>query len=854
MNPQGLPAAPPTSFGSKLAIIRLDFCGENARRIVDRIWQDVKYAFRALRKSPGFALIAIVTLGLGMAVNTTIFSLVNGIILRPLPAPHPDQITVLTLKQGAKDPNNRISFLDFQDLQKQPGLFSDLFAYNVTLAGITVDGRGDHCLVSGVTGNYFSSLGLQPALGRLIRPDEGQTPGSAPVVDLSYRYWQKRFNGDPNVIGKQVDINNHPATIIGVTPKDFHGTYFILDMDAFVPYTAPFYDSSDAAQRAWTQRGQRDLILMGRLKPGVTTKEATASMQVEAHRLAAEYPDTDKDDSIQVYPEWLARPDPTPDNTLATAAIAFMALAALVLLVACFNIANVLLVRATVRQREMAIRAALGAGRARLVRQHLSESFLLALLGGIAGLVMATWADGFFSLLRLTSQVPLYMNFSPDYRVYLFAFAAVLLTGVIVGIIPALRVARTDVSSVLHEGGRGSSDGPRRHFVRNVLVAAQVAGSLLLLVVAGLFTRSLGNAQHVDLGFNPSHILIVSLAPDEVGYQDPQSREFYREVLTRVRALPGVVSAAEAFSFPMGSISSQDQIVIEGHPLAPGEEPPAVSNNIVTPGYFQMMQVPLLKGRVFTDADNDKAPQVVVINQTMAKTFWPNEDPVGKRFTVLEDKKKLVEVVGVVRDEKYKGITETPEPYYFAPLDQNSVPFETLQLRTAVPPETLVVPIENAIREIGPTVPISQVQTMTDALNGGNGYFLYRFGAQVTGTMGLLGLILAVVGVYSVVSYAAAQRTHEIGIRMALGAEPKNILGLVLRQGLAITAIGIVVGLVVSFGGTRAFASMFVGVGAADPLTYILVVALLVGVALLACWLPARRATRVSPLTALRYE
>ena len=821
---------------------------------MDKFWQDLKHGFRALQKSPGFTVIAVVTLGLGMAINTTIFSLVNGILLRPLPVPHPEQVTVLTMAQGEKDPNPRFSLPDVQDLQKDPAPFQELFAYNVTLAGIAVDGRGDHCLVSRVTGNYFTALGLQPALGRLIRPDEGATPGGASVAVLTYRYWKTRFNGDPGVIGKQVEISDHPATIIGVTPKDFHGTYYALEMDAFVPVTAPLYDSDDAAQRMWTQRGLRSMTLMGRLKPGVTPKEATAAMQVDAQRLAKEYPATDKDSSIRVYPERLARPDPDPDGTIPAVAAAFMGLAALVLLVACFNVANVLLVRATVRQREMAIRAALGAGRGRLVRQHLAESFLLALLGGSLGLILAGWADGFFNHLPLSTEVPLHLDFSPDARVYLFAFGAVLLTGLIVGVIPALRVARTDVSTVLHEGGRGSSAGPKRQFARNVLVAAQVAGSLMLLVVAGLFTRSLGNAQHMDFGFNPDHVMNFALAPDEVGYKDAQSIEFYRDLLTRVRALPGVTSAALAFSIPTGAIGSSDQVEIEGHPLAAGEPPPSIFNNYVSAGYFETMQIKLMKGRFFTGADSEKAPQVAIINQTMAKTYWPNDDPIGKRFTVKSDKSKVVEVVGVVQDVRFKGVGDDITPFFFLPLDQNFVPFLTLQVRTSVPPESLAAAIQRTIHEAGPSVPISNVQTMTNAMNGANGFFLYRFGAQVTGVMGLLGLILAVVGVYSVVSYAAAQRTHEIGIRMALGADQGNILGLVLRQALVIIGAGIVIGLALSFGGARVFANMFVGVGAADPLTYVLVVGTLLLVALVACGVPAYRAMRVSPLTALRYE
>lgn len=815
---------------------------------------DVKYAFRALRKSPGFAAIAIVTLGLAMAVNTTIFSLVNGMILRPLPVPHPSEITVLTLQNGAKDTNNRISFADFQDLQKPTQAFSDLFAYEVTLSGVTADGRGDHCLISRVTGNYFSALGVQPALGRLILPSEGQTTGANPVVVISYDYWQRRFGGDPGIVGKQVNISDHPGTIIGVTQKNFHGTNYILEMDAYVPITAPFYDSDDSAHREWTDRMQRSLTMMGRLQPGVSIKEANASMAVAAHRLADEFPTFDKDAAIRVYPEKLSRPDPDPEGALPLAAAAFMGLAGLVLLVACFNVANVLLVRATVRQREMAIRAALGAGKARLILQYLTESSLLALLGGAAGMVLAIWAGDFFGSLRLSSQIKLHFDFSPDARVYLFALGTVIVTGVIVGIFPALRMARADVNMVLHEGGRGSTEGRSRNFARNTLVAAQVAGSLLLLVVAGLFTRSFGYTEHIQLGFNPDHVLNVSLSPDEAGYKDPQAKEFFRELLTRARALPGVTSATEAFVIPMGSIGASEPVVIEGHPPAPGEQLPSISDNIVTPGYFATMQIPLLKGRDFTDADTEKAPLVAVINETMAKTYWPNEDPVGKKFVTKGDKDKTIEVVGVVANGKYRDITEKPLPFFYVPLDQNFVPFENLQVRTSVPPETLAGPIEGIVREIGPNVPVSQVETMAESLNGGNGYFLYRFGAQVTGTMGLLGLILAVVGVYSVVSYAAAQRTHEIGIRMALGAEPRSIFEMVLRQGLKIIGIGIAVGLVVSFGGARLFSSMYQGVGAADPLTYLLVVILLVGVALVACWLPARRATRVSPLTALRYE
>lgn len=819
------------------------------------LWQDLRYGWRTLSKSPGFAIIAIVTLGLGVAVNATIFSVVNGLLLRPLSVPHPEQVTVLTMTLPGNSSDSSFSYPDYADVQAQNDSFSSVFGYRVSLGGLDVDGRGDHCVFSRVTGNYFSALGVKPLLGRLILPAEGQTANADPVMVLGYSYWQKRFGGDPNVVGKQVELNDHPATIIGVTPREFHGTYFIIDMDAYVPFGAPFYaNSSTDAEKMLSQRDNRSLTLMARLKPGVGLKQAKVSLTVLAQRLADAYPKTDHGAAIDIYPEKLARPDPDPDDTGGLAAIAFMTLAGLVLLVACFNVANVLLVRATVRQREMAVRAALGAGRGRLVWQYLTESFMLAVAGGAAGLVLASWASGFLSSLNFHSEVPLRFDFTADGRVYLFAFAVVFLTGVIVGVIPALRVARTDASVILHEGGRTASDGPRRHFARNTLVIAQVTGSLLLLIVAGLFVRSLGKAEHLNLGFDPNHVLNITLSPDEVGYKEDRGREFYRELMPRVRALPGVVSAAEAFTVPMGLMGSDNEILIEEHPLQPGQQAPVVFNNLVSPGYFQTMRIPLLEGRDFTDADGKDAPLVAVINRAMAEQFWPHEDPIGKRFEKKAVDHKPITVVGVVQTAKYKGIIETPLPFFYLPLGQTYMAFRTIHVRASVPPTTLAPSLEATIRELGPSVPITEVQTMTDALNTANGFFFYRFGAQVTSTLGLLGLILAVVGVYSVVSYAVAQRTHEMGIRMALGAERRDILRLVLGRGLGVVGIGIGLGLALAFAVTQAFKGMLVGIGATDPLTYSIVAALLLAIALFACWIPAFRATRIDPLSALRYE
>jgi predicted permease len=829
---------------------------------MEALWQDLRYAARMLRNAPGFTIIAIVTLGLGLAVNTAIFSVINGWLLRPLPVSQPEQLYVLGLQQAGTQGVQPFSYPDYIDVRNQADSFSDVLAYRPTLAAVEVDGKGDHCVLSRVSGNFFAMLGITPAKGRFILPTESQAPGADSVLVLGYSYWQKRFGGDPNVVGKQVQINGNPFTIVGIGPKGFRGLYAIVDMDGYLPLSASTSSKEDLEQLAgketpvqgmWTHREDRSLSLLGRLKPDVSIQQARAKLSVVAQRIVEQHPDTDKGITLGAYPEKLSRPDPDPDNQIAGVAIAFAVLAGLVLLVACFNIANVLLVRATVRQREMGIRAALGAGRGRLVRQHLTESLLLAVLGGTAGLVMGTWAAGFLSSLPLGTDLPITFDFQPDDRVYFFAMAAVLVTALVVGIIPALRVARSDVNSILREGGRGSSDGPRRNFVRNTLVVAQLAGSMLLLIAAGLFLRSLSKAEKTYLGFNPDHILDVTLDVQPAGFNQARGREFYRLLDERIGALPGVTSVAQAFVVPLGVISADDTVCVEGRPVEPGKPCPSVMHNFVTPPYFQTLQIPLVAGRDFNDSDDEKAPKVAIINKTMADKLWPNQSAVGKRFAKAPAG-PFTAVVGVVADGKYKNVLEDPTFFYYLPLKQAYMDYRVVHVKTSVPPLTLAPQAQALIHELAPEVPISQVQTLGEAMNGVNGFFLFRFGAQLSGTMGLLGLILTVVGVYSVVSYAASQRTHEIGIRMALGAEPGEILRMVLRQSIVVVLIGILAGLAVALAGTRALASLLVGISASDPITFIGAILLLTAVALLACWIPAWRATKVSPLVALRYE
>ena len=699
-------------------------------------WQDMKYAMRSLRNSPGFAIIAVVTLGLGMAVNTTVFSVVNGLLLRSLPVPHAEQITVLAMKQPGAEGFQSFSYPDFQDIRSQAEASGEVFGYRTTLVGLIADGKGDHCVMSRVTGNYFSALGIKPALGRLILPTEGQTPGADPVLVLGYGYWQKRFGGDKSVIGKQVQVDDHPVTIIGVTPKDFQGTYGFLNMDGYMPLSAIAGPGGiESVQEIWTHRERRSLTLMERLKPNVDLKQAKATLDVIARRIGEQHPESDKGITYQIFPERLARPEPDPDNTIPNVSLAFTVLAGLVLLVACFNIANVLLVRATVRQREMAIRAAIGAGRARLVRQHLTESLVLAILGGGAGLLLGWWSSGFLSSVPLGTDLPVTFNFQPDLRVYLFTLATVVVTGAVVGIMPALRVARTDVNSMLREGGRGSSEGPRRHLVRNTLVMAQVAGSLLLLIVAGLFIRSAGKAREIDLGLNADHVVDVPLDVQQLGYTEQQGKAFYRDAEERLRSLPGVVSVSQAFSVPLGLMSASERIIVEEHPLEAGQPEPVVYYNMVSPDYFETLRITLHRGRVFTKADSEKAAKVAIVNEAMAKKFWPSEEVLGKRFKVRGPAKadqSLIEVVGVVQNGKYRGVVEDPLPAFYVPMEQSYMPLRTIHVRTSVPPEGMEQQIAAQLQELAPGLPISGMRTLRADLEGINGYLFFRLGAQLT--------------------------------------------------------------------------------------------------------------------------
>jgi predicted permease len=816
------------------------------------LWQDVRYAFRMLAKSPMLTVIVILTLALGIGANTAIFGLVNGIVLRPLPVKSPEQLMVLAGQvKGDTLGIFTLSYGQLGDFRKQADAFSDVFASQVNLGGLSYAGKANQFVYGYVTGNYFSGLGVQPALGRLFLPAEGEEGGRDPYIVLGYDFWQKKFGGDPGVVGKQALIDGQEATIIGVTPNGFQGTQFALNLDGYVPLN--MLPAKDAAA-FWGDRSARSLIVLARLKPDVSLQQAQSSMNVVTAQLAEQYPATDKGISVRVVPERLARPQPFPNNIVPFIAGIFLVLAGLVLLLACMNVANILLVRATMRQREMAIRAAMGASRGRLIRQMLTESIMLSLFGGVGGLLLGVWASTAVGSLLPAGRIPIRLDFGFDWRVFAYAMVAALFTGAIVGLWPAVRAGRADVNSVLQSGGRSDTAGAGRHRLRSVLVVAQVAGSLVLLIVAGLLVRSLMRAPHAYMGFDADHVLNLTLDPREVGYDDARTKTFYHDLEARVRALPGVQSASLAFSVPMGAVQDGGSIYIEGQPPIPGQPPPIVIYNRVDEPYFDTMRVPLLRGRAFRENDNDQAPLVAVVNQTMALQFWPNQDPIGKRFSLKSAAGPFVEVVGLAADGKYIFIGWDKKPYFFVPLAQNYSAYRTLQVRSSLSPESMIAQMQNEVRALDPNMPVTDVQTMRQSLAGGNGFFIFQIGAILAAAMGFLGLALAVVGVYGVVSFAASQRTHEIGIRMALGAGRRDILRLVLQQGLALVIVGVLSGTVLAWALTRSMATILVGVSPTDALTYGTATLLLAAVGFWACYAPARRAMQLDPMIALRYE
>jgi predicted permease len=819
---------------------------------VQTLLQDLRYASRQLWSNWGFTLLVVLTVSLGIGANTAVFSMVNG-FHKPLPVRDADRIAVVAAETKGDETGfrYRFSFLQIRDLRQQGALFSDVMAFGIDQGGMSISNRPYPFIYDFVTGNFFSALGVVPALGRVFQPGEGEAPGGETSIVLSYAFWHKRLGGRPDVIGQEIRLNGEPARVIGVAPPEFHGAYEGLDPEGYLPMSAMHYTG------LFTDRARRPFTVLVRLKPGVTVREAQSSMDVLAARLRQQYPDTDQGIGIRVIPEVDARPVPLGTLSQRDPLIRgfVLLLAAVVLALACMNVANLLLVRATVRQRELAIRAALGSGRARLLRQALTESLLLAMLGVVGGLILGKWAsDGFAASIDLATDLPTVLDFSFDWRVFSYSLGAAVATGLLIGIWPAIRASRTDAGAALHDGSRGETGGPGRQRVRSSLVIGQVAGSLMLLIVAGLFMRSLQDAQSLKMGFDPDRVVNVRMDPAWAGYDEQRTEDFYKELERRVAVLPGVQSTSLAFSVPMGYYSNGRLVFIEGLPIDPGSQPPAIGCNVVDPPYFDTLKTRILRGRAFAESDDQHAPLVAIVNQTMAARYWPNQDPLGKRFRAGSAESPLVQVIGVAEDGKYLSVSEAQLPYFYLPLAQNYMSMRVLQVRSQASPEELSARVEREIHAMDPDMPLSDLQTMRRSLNGLGGFMLLKIGAKQATAMGLLGLILAIVGVYGVVSYGAAQRTREIGIRMAMGAQPVDVLRLVLSQGVTLVSGGVGAGLILTIALARVLRRVILIGNAVDPLVFLGVTLLLTVISLGACYIPARRAMKVDPMVALRHE
>jgi predicted permease len=822
------------------------------RRWEDEMIQDLRYGIRMLVKNPGFSLIAILTLALGISANVTIFAIISSIFLQPLPVKNPDQLVLVLQKDAVWKMPHGTSWLDYLDYRARVEPFEDAIAVMMNPVHLSSPGQQpERAWVEAVSDNYFSVLGVEPAQGRLIQPGEGKTINAAPIIVLSHRYWQSKFGGDPGVVGRTIIINGHPFTVIGVAAEKFQSAQWAIDINAFVPASMlgqlHIYGSSMLQDRA-----SPVFKVFARLKPGATLAQARASVEIVAQQIAAEWPKEHKDVKVLVMSERQSRPEPTVAEFMPLAGSVFMAMAGLVLLIACANVANLMFSRALVRQREMGIRTAIGASRARLIRQLLVESVILASAAGVAGLLLTTVSGGLIARLTPAGEVPTHSEARWDWRVLAFTFAVSVAAGVVTGIGPALRATRLDVQATLKAGA--VPIGSRRHLFRSGLVISQVAICFIILVAGGLFVRSMQQIDDLDLGLRTDHLLIASVDVRLQGYSEERGQQFYRQLLERITALPGARAASVAltvpfsYNFDIASVAAEQQA---------GNDPDnfsVVHCNRVGHDYLKTIGTALLRGRGFSEQDTASSPRVAIINEAMAQQFWPGEEALGKRFRrgVNGD---LWEVVGITPTGRYVMIGEAPRPYFYVPITQNYTSPATVVVWTEPDPAAMLPAVRQVIKDLDPHLPIYNELTIEAHLRrSAFGLMPLRLGATFAGLQGLLGLLLAAMGVYGVVSYVASQRTREIGIRMALGAQRREIFRLVVRDGLRLTLIGVSLGLIAALGLRQILAQILYNLTPAAAPVIAAVTVLLAAVALFACYLPARRATKVDPLVALRHE
>jgi putative ABC transport system permease protein len=796
--------------------------------------QDLRYGVRMLAKKPLFTVIAVLTLALGIGANTAIFSVVNAVLLRALPYHNGDRLIALSSTSSGGDVDG-LSVPEFQDYQSQLKSVEDLTAFQSQSVNLTGGDRPDRVRGAFVTANFFKVFNLSPVIGRTFVDGEDRQGGEKIAV-VNEKMWQERLNSDPNLTAKKLILNGEPYSVIGVVPTSFKQP---LDPDVEVWMPVVNYPGN-TGKREW-----RNLFGMGHLRPGVSLPQAQAEVTTIAAQLAQAYPQENagRGGRVQSFRDLLIG-DVRPMLLLLFAAVG------VILLIACANLANLLLARGLARQKEIAVRAALGASRWRLIRQLLTETTVIGLLGGAGGLLIAYW--GLYALLKLPQGFVNTTAATLDGRVLLFALAVSLVTGWLFGLTPALQLARPELQSFLKEGARGSGEGSRWNSVRGGFVVLQVALSLVMLVSSGLLIRSFDKLLRVNVGFKPEQLLTLEYRLPRTKYKEPASQwNFHKRLVEQLQQVPGVQSASLVRGLPFSGNGGTVTIVLPDREPPPQGQEPEVMFNTAMPNYFETIGIPLLKGRLFGNEDQANTPGVVVINQTMAQRFWPNQDPLGKQIKLVEDASTAT-VVGVVGDAKHFWLEEEQRPQMYDTYSQDPGLFATVVVRTSVEPLSLTEPVRQALWKVDPDQPMWKIRTVEFLVNRSTAD--RRFLMTLMGIFATLALVLTIIGLYGVISYLVNQRTQEIGIRMALGAQLRDIMSMVLKQGMALVLTGVGLGLAAAWLLTRLMSRLLYQVSATDPLTFIVISLLLITVALLACYLPARRATKVDPLVALRYE
>jgi putative ABC transport system permease protein len=824
--------------------------------VLSSLWYDVAYGYRSLAKRPALTVTAIVTLALGIGANTAVFSVVDAIMLRPLPVPDARRLVSIVSKKINDVQMQPVPFPDYLENRELSDVFVDVTAFSTPTVQLSAGDYPERALITLTTGNYFSTLGLDAEVGRVYGEAEGDIGGDSVVV-LDYRYWKGRFGGDPSIVGRTLTINRHPATVIGVTPASFQGTVGLVRPTAYVPFST--WEGVDPSLRQVPENHRSTWLVVGRLRDGVSIEDAQAAVMAVAARLEREYPVTNAHRRFFVFPEPLTRSAPDSASVLKRVAAVMMIMVSLVLLIACTNVANMLLARAAERRREIAVRSALGAGRLRIARQLLIESGILSVGGGIAGLIVAGLVTRLLTSIPLATDLEIVLDVSVDLRVLGFVALVAIAAALLAGLAPALHAARSNLAEALKEGGRAVASGGRRLRLRDLLVIGQVAVSLVLLVGTVLLVRSMVNLSRFDFGFETRDRLVVTVNLLDLEYDLQQRREFFRELLERVRSLPGVLSAATSTHEPMGLAKMVFRVFPQDDSVGPGDarETRRAWCNIIGPGYFNTMGIELLDGRDFDEDDTPTTRAVAIINSTTALEFWPGQDPIGRRFAreaadgLLSD----IEVVGVVKTAVWDSPGEPPEPGFYLSALQLNPAIRVITVHAVSDPVRIAPAVRSEIRALDPDTPIYDVRTMEAVIAGSRAMALIRLPARVIGISAAIGLTLAALGLYAVIAYSISSRSHEIGVRLAAGANPSDIVRLVLSKGLLLGGVGIAVGMLLARLITGRFAFLLTGVGPGDPPTYIAVSMLVLLIAVVASYIPARfRAARIDPAVALREE